>query len=85
MPTIASTQAIADADQPGSAPGPRCRPPAPAAPACPEASFKRVVDGAGGEDAGQQRAQRSAGAVHAEGVQRIVVAELRASPRRTMK
>ena len=35
-----------------------------------------IPDGPGGEDAGQDRPQRSADAVHAEGVQRVVVAEL---------
>ena len=35
-----------------------------------------VLHGPGGEHAGQDRAQRSADAVNAEGVERIVVAEL---------
>jgi hypothetical protein len=34
------------------------------------------VDRAGGEDAGEQRAQRAARAVYAEGIQRVVVTEL---------
>ena len=38
--------------------------------------FQRVVDGIGGEDAGQNRAQRAARAMDAEGIQRIVVTEL---------
>ena len=36
---------------------------------------RRVVDGVGGEDSGQQRAQRSARAVDAESIERIVIAE----------
>ena len=35
-----------------------------------------VVDGAGGEDAGEQGAQRTTGAVYAEGIQRVVITEL---------
>ena len=76
MPTIASTQEISDADQPDSTPGPDCHPPARAAAALPAASFKPSLISVGGEDAGEDRAQRSARAVHAEGIQRIVVAEL---------
>ena len=38
--------------------------------------LQAIVDSAGREHAGEQRAQRSARAVHAEGVQRVVVAEL---------
>ena len=37
---------------------------------------RREVDGVDGEDAGEDRAERAADAVNAEGVQRIVVAEL---------
>src|SRR5580692_1199097 len=33
------------------------------------------IDGAGGEDAGQQRANGSASAMHAEGIERVVVTE----------
>src|ERR1039457_2141195 len=35
-----------------------------------------LVDGAGGEDAGQQGAQRTPRAVYAEGIERVVIAEL---------
>ena len=38
--------------------------------------LQAVVDRAGGEHAGEERAQRAARAVHAESVQRIVIAEL---------
>ncbi len=38
---------------------------------------RRVRHGPRGEHAGQDRAQRAADAVHAEGVQRVVVAERR--------
>jgi hypothetical protein len=39
------------------------------------AKLKRLLAAAGGEHAGQDRAQRAADAVHAEGVERVVVAE----------
>src|ERR1019366_424522 len=38
--------------------------------------LQSLVNRAGGEDAGEQRAQGAAGAVHAEGIQRVVVTEL---------
>ena len=38
--------------------------------------FERVVDGIGGEDAGEDCADRSARAVDTEGIEGIVVAEL---------
>jgi hypothetical protein len=43
------------------------------------------VDGCGGEDAGEQRAERAACAVDAEGVERVVVAEPWFLTRVTMK
>ena len=79
VPTMASTQAMAHADRliqhlrrlPSTMPS--------------GSTYRRrpstVVDHAGGEDAGEDRAQRSARAVHAEGIERIVIAELVLSPR----
>ena len=84
VPTIASTQAMPHADQlvqhlPGVAVHQAQRH------GFAGGILQAVVDRVGGEDAGEDRAQRSAGAVDAEGIQRVVVAELVLSPCVTIK
>ena len=77
VPTMAEHHGDGDAHQLVADLARSCRRPCRAGVRLPCASLEDGVDGAGGEDTGEQRAECPARAVNAEGVQRIVVAEAR--------